>query len=419
MLKLSKNELIQLANEGKTLWDLYEILQVTNEKDYNEYIRWVFCDNYIEYNIFNDQVNLNHFKYRVLNNTSTDYITPDYLIRKLDEGKNKIDFMRLFGVITTNKLYKEIKKIFELYDDIKGFEDFKKRLIKNTKNSFTSTASIDTDPTDNKDNFVYLYAIDYLMANRDNKYFNIPSDKEAYILNISYYLKKFDDYDFLRKLAATYSENPNINISNIKPIYIENNNCFTDDIDLLINTAIYLKSKGKIPIIVTFNNYNYVRCLSYDIYFCSKITDELEEKIKNKNEKEEDTSLPYIFFDSSSIINLFKNGCIEDLFSDAKNNKVLFSYILEDILYMMWLDNLDEYKDKFFNLVISILINPTFHFVPSIISLNKNQTHFDKIGFINNILKFSLKHPNISIASEDLEIIEYAILNKLKLSKIE
>lgn len=26
MLKLSKNELIQLANEGKTLWDLYEIL---------------------------------------------------------------------------------------------------------------------------------------------------------------------------------------------------------------------------------------------------------------------------------------------------------------------------------------------------------------------------------------------------------
>lgn len=279
------------------------------------------------------------------------------MIRKLDEGKNKIDFMRLFGVITTNKLYKEIKKIFELYDDIKEFEDFKKRLIKNTKNSFTSTYYVDNtkENTDNKDNFVYLYALDFFLVNKYKEYFNISSDKEAYILNISYYLKKFDDDDFLRKLVATYSENPNINISNIKPIYIENNNCFTDDIDLLINTAIYLKSKGKIPIIVTFNNYNYVRCLSYDIYFCSNITDELEEKIKNKNEKEEeDTSLPYIFFDSSSII-----------------------------------------------------------------SLNKNQTHFDKIGFINNILKFSLKHPNISIASEDLEIIEYAILNKLKLSKIE
>lgn len=409
MLKLSKNELIDLVNEGKTLWDLYEILQVTNERDYNEYIRKVFGNNYTEYNIFNDQVNLNHIKYRVLNKHSTDYITPDYLIRKLDEGKNKIDFMRIFGVITTNKLYREIKKIFELYDDIKGFENFKKRLIKNT---FISTKSLD-NTKEKKNNFVYLYALDFFLVNKDKEYFSVSSDKEAYILNISYYLKKFGDGEFSRKLIATYSDNSNINISNIPPIDIENNNCCTDDIELLINVAIHLKSKGKIPIIVTFNNYNYIKCLSYDIYFCSEITDEFEEELKNSNKKEKNTtSLPYVCFDTAYLIKLTKNKNMDKFLSDSTKNKVIFSYVLDDLIYKLC-------KEDFFELFISMLINPTLHFVPSIDCNKKFFAHFDKINFINNVLSLSLKHPNISIASEDLEIIEYAILNKLKLSKIE
>lgn len=407
MLKLTKKKLFDLANDGKTLWDLYEILQIYNQRDYNEYLREVFGDNHEEYNIFNDQISLNHFKYRVLNNPSTDNITINDLLKMLDEGKSKIDFMRLFDVITTNKLYKEIKKIFEYSDNTESFEAFKRRLIKNTKRIMLQNDNIKSEE---EKKIVYLYALDYLTKNLDNEDFNIPSDKEAYILNISYYLNKFGESNILRKLIATYSKNPNISISSITPINIENNRCFTDDIELLINTALYLKRQGKTPVIVTFNNYNYVKCLSYDIYFCSEISDTLEAEIKRKDQKVEDTSLPYVCYDSSYILNLLKNQNIQELL-DTKSNKIIFSHILDDLLYSMWLEHLD-YDSYFHSLAILILINPTFHFVSSV-DCNKSNTHFDKIGFINNVLFLNLKYKNIIIASDDLEIIEYAISNKI------
>lgn len=411
MLKLTKKKLLDLANEGKTLWDLYEILQVYNEREYNEYLREVFGDNYEEYNIFNDQVNLNHFKYRVLNNHSTDNIAINDLLKMLDEGKSKIDFMRLFGVITTNKLYKEIKKIFEYSDDIEGFEAFKRRLIKNTKKIMSQNDNTNL----NKKHIVYLYATDYLVQNINNEDFNIPKNKEAYILNISYYLKKFGNCHLSNKIMNVCSKNKNINYLSILPFSTEDKVCCTDDIEHLINTALNLKMKGKTPIIVTFNRYNYIKCLSYNIYFCSEASNEiLEESICNKMNEKENKNLPYICFDPSYILKLIDTQEIENMLYDTTTNKIIFSEVLDFTLEKMINSNTPKkYTTCFYDIAFSILVNPTMHFIQSTLNFY-GSSDFDKQNYINNILNFSLEHPNIKICTDDFEIMEYATYNKIE-----
>lgn len=409
MLKLTKKKLFDLANEGKTLWDLYEILQVYNEREYNEYLREVFGDNYEEYNIFNDQVNLNHFKYRVLNNHSTDNITINDLLKMLNEGKSKIDFMRLFGVITTNKLYKEIKKIFEYSDDTEGFEAFKKRLIKNTKRIMSRNDN--TKPEEK--NIVYLYALDYLIANQDSENLNIPSNKEAYLFDISYYLNKFGDSSFIRNIIKVFNTNPNVHRLERSEI-IKDTGVGTSDIYFLINAAINLKRIGKIPIIITKNEYNYMKCLYYNIYFYPNVaSNELIESI-DKTPKESNVSLPYICYDSSYILKLMEDqNDMENFINDTKSNKIIFSHVLAKVFHIVEISHMESYYKYFTDIAFSILFNPTMHFVQSI--SYENAYDFDNENFINNVLNLSITHQNISIATDDIDIITYALRNNINL----
>lgn len=120
-----KEELITCAFEKEyTTWDFFEILNIRSEKGYSVILHSIFSGNTLEYLYFCDQVSLNDKRYLAKHKTSV-IITPEILRRMVDDGSNKIDFLRLFGITSATKLYRQIKEI--LRDDDEGYLTFRKK----------------------------------------------------------------------------------------------------------------------------------------------------------------------------------------------------------------------------------------------------------------------------------------------------
>lgn len=126
----NKEEITTFAFEkGYTTWDFFEMLKVKNEKEYAATLHGIFFGNTLEYTYFCDQVSLNDTRYIAKRNCSIT-ITPEKLEKMVDEGSNKIDLLRFFGITGTIKLYRKLNNIFG--DDEKRYLAFRKKLDKNT-----------------------------------------------------------------------------------------------------------------------------------------------------------------------------------------------------------------------------------------------------------------------------------------------